>query len=93
MSRIGIFCFFIIASMGAPFAVAAAILVDDVSNAILLNTRLPGVSMQFDLIDEETLRDHAIDYDCHPLSPRSRTLTPAERHPRRAPCSRSRGAK
>jgi len=30
MSRIGIFCFFIIASMGAPFAVAADVLVDDV---------------------------------------------------------------
>jgi len=30
MSRIGIFCFFIIASMGAPFAVAADMLVDDV---------------------------------------------------------------
>jgi len=30
-----------------------------ISNAILLNTRLPGVSMQFDLIDEETLLDHA----------------------------------
>jgi pimeloyl-ACP methyl ester carboxylesterase len=30
MSRIGIFCFFIVASMGAPFAVAADMLVDDV---------------------------------------------------------------
>jgi hypothetical protein len=30
MSRIGIFCFFIVASMGAPFAVAADILIDDV---------------------------------------------------------------
>jgi pimeloyl-ACP methyl ester carboxylesterase len=30
MSRIGIFCFFILASMGAPFAVAADMLVDDV---------------------------------------------------------------
>src|ERR1700738_1034231 len=30
MSRIGIFCFFIVVSMGAPFAVAADMLVDDV---------------------------------------------------------------
>lgn len=30
MSRIGIFCFFILASMGAPLAVAADMLVDDV---------------------------------------------------------------